>query len=396
MNIGLVTTWHERGAAYVSKAYKNLLEKEHSIFVYARGGNDEKKDILAEEANVTYGWNLFSSNIHKKHLFSWIKKNNIQILFFNEQRDIRIILETKIKFPQIKIGSYVDYYTQETVEDFQYYDFLICNTKRHYSVFKDITKCYYVPWGTDTELYKPARCGNNGEKLVFFHSAGMSTRKGTSVLIETFIEYKMYEKAKLVIHSQIDVGRFTSRSIDELEEKGIEMIVRTVGAPGLYCMGDVYVYPTTLEGLGLTIYEALSAGLPVITTDVAPMNEIINGTNGKLVECEKTYTREDAYYWPLADVSKEALFNAMNYYIQNYENIEREKETAREFACKNLNWSDRRVQVLKIFENASGQDKDYKAALKQEKKRRWNKFLISSFAIMPDILERIILSYINR
>jgi len=52
----------------------------------------------------------------------------------------------------------------------------------------------------------------------------------------------------------------------------------------LYYLGDVYVYPTTLDGLGLTVYEALASGLPVIATDVAPMNEIITEDNGKLVK----------------------------------------------------------------------------------------------------------------
>ena len=32
-------------------------------------------------------------------------------------------------------------------------------------------------------------------------------------------------------------------------------------------MGDVFVYPSRLEGIGLCVPEALACGLPVITTD---------------------------------------------------------------------------------------------------------------------------------
>ena len=65
----------------------------------------------------------------------------------------------------------------------------------------------------------------------------------------------------------------------------IEFIEKTVSAPGLYFRGDVYLYPTRLEGIGLTICEALASGLPVITTNDAPMNEfVIDGETGYLVD----------------------------------------------------------------------------------------------------------------
>lgn len=39
MNIGIVTTWHEGGAGYVSRAYMNVLrEQGNEVQVYVRGG----------------------------------------------------------------------------------------------------------------------------------------------------------------------------------------------------------------------------------------------------------------------------------------------------------------------------------------------------------------------
>lgn len=38
MNVGIVTTWFERGAAYVSRAYMETLSRWHKVFVYARAG----------------------------------------------------------------------------------------------------------------------------------------------------------------------------------------------------------------------------------------------------------------------------------------------------------------------------------------------------------------------
>jgi glycosyltransferase involved in cell wall biosynthesis len=41
----------------------------------------------------------------------------------------------------------------------------------------------------------------------------------------------------------------------------------------LYDRGDVAIQPSRWEGLGLQLLECQAAGLPLITTDAAPMNE---------------------------------------------------------------------------------------------------------------------------
>ena len=88
MNIGIVTTWFDRGAAYVSKAYMDVLSQEHQVFIYARGGEhyaigDPRWDL----DNVTWG----SQVLDKPYLYidwdefsSWLRVNHIDILLFNE------------------------------------------------------------------------------------------------------------------------------------------------------------------------------------------------------------------------------------------------------------------------------------------------------------------------
>lgn len=57
MNIGIVTTWFERGAAYVSKAYfESLNNDENNIFIFARGGESYAKgDPKWDNEYVTWG-----------------------------------------------------------------------------------------------------------------------------------------------------------------------------------------------------------------------------------------------------------------------------------------------------------------------------------------------------
>ncbi|WP_283676432.1 glycosyltransferase family 4 protein [Clostridium perfringens] len=369
MKIGFVSTWFERGAAYVTKQYLNLLKENHEVFVYARGG--EKYAIGDEEwdkSYVTWGTHLGTvDEISWTDFKKWIRKNKIEVIFFNEQRDITVILNIKRSFPKIKIGSYIDYYKQDTIDDFKLYDFLICNTKRHYQTFKWHKQAYYIPWGTDINLYDYKEKSN--KVVTFFHSAGMSIRKGTSALIDTFYNSDLKSNSKLIIHTQLPINKFTNIDNEDLKKNNIEIIEKTVQAPGLYYLGDVYVYPTELDGLGLTIYEAMSSGLPVVATNVAPINEVINNSNGKLIEVEKQFCRADAYYWPMSIINKESLYDCLRYYVDNFEKIDQLKNKCRNIAKEKYNWRDRVDEVNRIFVSTKKIDYFSKEDLKKYRKK---------------------------
>src|SRR5690554_5307929 len=91
MNFGIVTTWFERGAAYVSKQFEDVLSIDNNVFIYARGGEAYAKgDPKWDKPNVTWGKRslLFGpTQINIKHLQKWIKANSIEVLLFNEQHE---------------------------------------------------------------------------------------------------------------------------------------------------------------------------------------------------------------------------------------------------------------------------------------------------------------------
>lgn len=399
MNIGIVTTWFERGAAYVSKMYMEALSATgNDVYIYARGG--EKYEKESKEWNkeyVTWGLNLRETNINFNHFEKWIKKNSLDVIFFNEQREFSIVAKIKKKYPQIKFGAYIDYYTEEMLGYYDIYDFIICNTKRHYEAFEnnEVEK-HYVKWGTDVDVYNT---NNNGkhEKIVFFHSMGMSNRKGTELLVKAFIKGKLYENSELLIHAQKSLKNTFGIETEDLEKYNIKIIEETVGAPGLYYMGDVYVYPTKLEGLGLTLYEAMSSGLPVITTDFPPMNEIINDKNGRLVKVEKLHSRTDGYYWSLAICNEDSLIEQMKYYIDNKEKIEELKKEARKYAVENLNFKDRYKDINEIFQNAKAKkiDNNLYSKIINKARRDRKKYLVYAFS-NNSYFENLIYNFINK
>ena len=367
MNIGIVTTWFERGAAYVSRQYMDILKDEFDVFIYARGGeNYAKDDPNWNLSNVTWGSKTFfqtnGTPINKKDFKKWIIKNKIEILFFNEQQWWNPVLWAKEM--GIIIGSYIDYYTEETVPFFGIYDFLICNTKRHYNVFNWHTNCYYIPWGTDIEMFKPLKKIKNLNKLVLFNSAGHNPdRKGVKHLIIAISKLDTSE-IKLIIHTQVDLKKYYTDLSDVIEklykEDKLEVINETISAPGLYYMADIYCYISKLDGIGLTVPEALSCGLPVITPNHPPMNEFINDQeNGRLVDIKKLYCRKDAYYWPQLEVCELSLLNSLEYYIDNKDQIKVFKKNARNYAEKNLDWNSRKKEVESVFLNIQKLNLDF-------------------------------------
>lgn len=346
MNIGIVTTWFERGAAYVSRQFEQVLEKDNNVFIFARGGEKYAKgDPNWDHPNVTWSTRcdkLALMSFLKSEFVQWIKDNQIEIVIFNEQRYYQPLLWCKEL--NVKSVAYVDYYTEDTLPLFRAYDALICNTKRHYMAFESFGNAYYIPWGTDVNLFSPKGEGLvNKDVVTFFHSGGVKPpRKGTGIFIEALT--KMQQPFHAIIHTQSSLKKYYPQlvdSMDKLVESGkLEIIEKTVPAPGLYYKGDVYVYPSALEGIGLTIAESISSGLACVTTDNPPMNEFVRPEFGSTIPIDKLYFRRDGYYWPMCHCNVNALAKILDDYAAHPEMVIEKKHNAREYALKNLSFDD--------------------------------------------------------
>jgi glycosyltransferase involved in cell wall biosynthesis len=355
-NIGIVTTWFERGAAYVSRQYHEVLSKHAEVFIYARHGNEEHVDENYRQDYVTFGKKVdlpVSTALDLEDLKRWIKEKELDIVFFNEQHWWPAVWECSEM--GVITGAYVDYYTDETVPLFENYDFLICNTKRHYSAFEWHKQAVHVPWGTDTDLFKPRNFDPVDPEggLVFFHSCGFSPyRKGTDLLLKAFEDVQ--GKARLIVHSQGELKERSpesAQSVDRLLSQGrLEIHEKTVAAPGLFHLGDVYVYPSRLEGIGLTMAEGLACGLPLVTSDNPPMTEFTDDAFCKRVRIERTFKRKDNYYWPMCEVDVQDLTACMQHYVDNAHKIPAYKAAARVFAEDKLAWSKNAERLPKVFD----------------------------------------------
>lgn len=346
LRIGIVTTWFERGAAYVSKQLADsLLNQGYKISIYARGG--ERIEI------TTPPWSTYDLTVDRsprlpmptaicrKQFSRFIAEKKLDILIFNEQQYWQPVLWAKSL--GCRVVAYVDYYTAETVPFFNVYDGLICNTKRHLGVFQSHPRAIYVPWGTDLNIFSLSSPKTARDELVFFHSAGFNPyRKGTDLLLRAF-ELLNDTPCQLIIHTQVDLKRYFPellKTIASLLDDGkLRLIQKTVPAPGLYSCGDVYVYPSRLDGIGLTVVEALACGLPCIVPNEAPMNEFVDQQSGVRVSIDRRFPRSDAYYWSIAEVSVEQLAKAMRRYLIDKDFLKIQQNYIFNAASKRFDWS---------------------------------------------------------
>jgi glycosyltransferase involved in cell wall biosynthesis len=102
---------------------------------------------------------------------------------------------------------------------------------------------------------------------------------------------KAFRKAKgpelrLVVKAQVERGVDTVRDAARKDER-IEIIAEDLPTEEhlrLFASADACLAPSRWEGLGLHLFEATGLGLPILTNDNPPMNEVVqDGRNGLLV-----------------------------------------------------------------------------------------------------------------
>lgn len=139
---------------------------------------------------------------------------------------------------------------------------------------------------------------------------------------------------KLVIAGQADHEGSYSTKLEE-QIVSIKNVVRTGFVHGrelqeLYSNAGCFVLPSSHEGLPIVLLEALSFGLPIIVSDIAPNRNI-----------EQQFAR----FYPVHDIN--ALTQLMQ--KQCIGQHETDKNIAREYVSANYNWEHIAVQIHNIF-----------------------------------------------
>ena len=148
----------------------------------------------------------------------------------------------------------------------------------------------YVP-GESRAIADPGTPGREaedvpGRNVVFMFPGGYMTKRKPLAAVLAAFDSVGSERARLLIKAQVDRKGKRLRKAAASDSR-IELItddLSNVEYQRLFASADVCLAPSRWEGLGLHLYEATALGLPIITNDNPPMNELVeDGVNGLLV-----------------------------------------------------------------------------------------------------------------
>jgi len=145
----------------------------------------------------------------------------------------------------------------------------------------NLSEIKVIPYGFPEVKFKKVYESLEGRKLKILFVGGLSQRKGISYLFESV--KGLQDQVELTVVGHKAVANCSALNLALEQHQWIPSLSHD---QILTCMGehDVFVFPSLFEGFGLVITEAMSQGVPVITTERTAGPDLINdGEDGWIV-----------------------------------------------------------------------------------------------------------------
>lgn len=286
-------------AQLVSKIDQDYFELELIVISTSNDSVVEKriknKDVKVTFFNKELGFNMYTLLKIYKHL-SKTKPDIIHThlsacmyaapwAVFNRRRILHTVHNRPIYEAQGLIRYILKYlYKRKLAVPIAISDIIASETLELYGLPSNVVETIYNP----VDILKFANIRSKEKKnseVVFVNVARFSKQKNHNGLIEAFYEVsKINTNIKLIL---IGDGELRAEIKEKVERLGLTEKVEFTGnvldIPQRLANSDIFILPSHYEGLPLTILEAMAAGLPVISTAVGGVPDIVKG-NGMLVE----------------------------------------------------------------------------------------------------------------
>lgn len=150
------------------------------------------------------------------------------------------------------------------------------------------------------------KLGIKQDELAIGHVGRFMTQKNHSFIIDIFNELSKSVKAKLIL---VGEGELFKKIEEKIKSLGLtEKVILTGIVSNVYDYlqaMDVFVFPSLLEGLPLTVIEAQASGLPCLISDKVP------------IECKKTDLVEQISLENTAEIWAKKILNYSNHKRKN-------------------------------------------------------------------------------
>jgi len=304
VRIGIVAYWFNRGQGVVARQLRSALDElGHETYVLARPTRKTNiRPDWIDESGVWAQERVTAASdyaIPSDEYAAWAESSGIELALFDQNyqfEEIGRLREAGVR----TAGRFVwEHFAAEHVEPAgrafdTIYSLTACERERYAEMGIESPR---VRFGCHPDLVAadPGDTGADpdpGRVPLLFPGGFMSKRKPIAEVIEAFRAAEG-EELRLILKAQVDRRITQARRLARggrrfgRSDKRIEIVsadLPTDEYMALFASAAAIVAPSRWEGLGLHLYEATALGIPIVTNDNPPMNEIvIDGRNGLLV-----------------------------------------------------------------------------------------------------------------
>jgi glycosyltransferase involved in cell wall biosynthesis len=196
----------------------------------------------------------------------------------------------------------------------------------------------FIPNGIDKPQKRPAeliteKWGLKKDSYILFLGR-IVPEKGILYLIEAFKRVNT-DKKLVIAGGASDTGDFMRKAIDEAKDD--KRIIFTDFVQGetleeLYSNAYIYTLPSDLEGMPISLLEAMSYGNCCVVSDIPECAEVIE---------DKGITFEKS--------SAEDLGNKLQMLCDSFETVDKYRRESSDYICGRYNWDDVVERTLELY-----------------------------------------------
>jgi glycosyltransferase involved in cell wall biosynthesis len=320
VRVGVSSYWFNRGQGVVGRQLRTALDAlGNETFVLARPTRETNirpafvaRDEVWDQEGVT---EASAFEIPREELIRWARENRLEAALFDQNYQFDDIAALRAEGVRT-YGRFVwEHFTAEHVEPAReafdaVYSVTACERERYRELGIETPA---VPWGVYPDLVRDRpQPRDDGLVKLFYPGGFMSKRKPLEIVLKAFRKAKG-DELRLIVKAQVERGVEVVEKASRRDQR-IEVIADDLPTDEhlrLFASADACLAPSRWEGLGLHLFEATGLGLPIVTNDDPPMNEVvIDGKNGLLVpgRPSKIRPRSDI---PSLDPDRRALTRAI-------------------------------------------------------------------------------------
>jgi 1,2-diacylglycerol 3-alpha-glucosyltransferase len=292
MRIGIVAYWFNRGQGVVARHLRAAFtELGHETFVLARPTRASNlKPAFVDREGVWDQPGVTAASAYEvpwAEYETWAEENSPDVVFFDQNYQLEEIARLRRSGVRT-VGRFVweAFSAQHVDAATEALDVIYSLTRAERDRYAGLgMESPLIPWGCPPELLEVEPRRNPGRVSLFYPGGFMSRRKPFEIVLRAFSRTSD-PRLRLIFKAQVDRGGRKVRRLARRDAR-IDVVTDDLPTPDyyeLFASCDACLAPSRWEGLGLHLYEATAFGMPIVTNDNPPMNELVDvGQNGILV-----------------------------------------------------------------------------------------------------------------